>query len=295
MMDDLKAPLTASQIINHKLQMGVAMASEKYLNRDDAPFGDRVWEEIDKAVVEAAKGVLTGRRLLQAISPDGLGLKTLPFRDTPVPGKTVEGVTVSSSCMIPVAMIQSEFSLSARDVAAFEEEGVPLDVSQVVKAALALAHQEDQIVFDGFEPLRVVGLLNTPGNRSVKLRPWNQPGDAVQDIIGAVTELDHAGFPGPYSLALTPASYNHLFRLYPHSELTELEHVRQIATDLVVKAPAIPGGGVLIDTSGPYANIVLGQDMAASFTGPGPARYEFALLESVALWVRVPEAICVLK
>lgn len=271
------------------------MASEKYLNRGDAPFGDRVWEEMDKAVVEAAKGQLTGRRLLHTISPDGLGLKTLPFRDTPVPGKTVEGVTVTSSCMIPVAMIQSEFSLSARDVAAFEESGVPLDVNQVVKAALAVARQEDQLIFEGFQPLGTAGLLNTPGVRSTKLRPWSQPGDAVADIINAVTELDRAGFPGPYSLALTPASYNHLFQLYPHSELTELEHVRQIAADLVVKAPAIPGGGVLIDTSGPYASIVLGQDMATSFTGPGPARYEFAVIESLALWVQVPEAICVLK
>ncbi|MCL5279457.1 MAG: bacteriocin family protein [Planctomycetes bacterium] len=271
------------------------MASEEYLNRGDAPFGERVWEEIDKAVVEAAKGQLTGRRLLRTISPDGLGLKTLPFRDTPISDKTVAGVTVTSSCMIPVAMIQSEFSLSARDVAAFEESGVPLDINQVVKAALAVARQEDQLIFEGFPPLRTVGLLNTPGARSVKLRPWSQPGDAVGDIINAVAELDRAGFPGPYSLALTPASYNHLFQLYPHSELTELEHVRQIATDLVVKAPAVSGGGLLIDTSGPYASIVLGQDMATSFTGPGPARYEFAIIESLALWVQVPEAICVLK
>jgi uncharacterized linocin/CFP29 family protein len=271
------------------------MASEKYLNRGDAPFGDRVWEEIDKVVVETAKGLLTGRRLLHTITPDGLGLKALPFRDTPVPGKTVEGVTVSTSCMVPVAMIQSEFSLSARDIAAFEENGVPLDVNRVILAALALARQEDQVIFEGFPSLNVVGLLNTPGCRSVKLRSWNQPGDAVADIISAVTELDQAGFPGPYSLALTPASYNHLFRLYPHSELTELEHVRQIATDLVVKAPALSGGGVLIDTSGPYARIVLGQDMATSFTGPGPARYELAILESLALWIQVPEAICVLK
>jgi uncharacterized linocin/CFP29 family protein len=275
--------------------MGVAMASEKYLNRSDAPFGDRVWEQIDKAVVETAKGLLTGRRVLHTIHPEGLGLKVLPLRDAAVSGRTIEGVTVSSSCMVPVAMIHSEFSLSVRDVAAFEESGVPLDVNQIVQAALALARQEDQLVFDGFPPLNLVGLLNTPGCRSIKLRPWNQPGDAVADIIGAVTELDHAGFPGPYSLALTPSSYNHLFRLYPNSELTELEHVRQIATDLVVKAPAIPGGGVLVDTSGPYANIVLSQDMAASFTGPGPARYEFALIESLALWIQVPEAICVLK
>ena len=74
-----------------------------------------------------------------------------------------------------------------------------------------------------------------------------------------------------------------------------LEHARQVVTDSIIKAPALPGGGVLIDTSGPFANIVLGQDMMAGFVGPEPARYRFAIFESVALWVRVPEAVCVLK
>ena len=269
--------------------------SEQYLNRGDAPFGAGVWEAIDKAVVGAARSQLAGRRLLHTIGPQGLGLKALPFGDGPVQGNTVENVTVSSSGMIPVAMIHSAFTLSVRDVAAYEQSGLPLDLDAAVKAALALAHQEDQIVFNGLPSLNVVGLLDTPRVRSIKLRPWNAVGDAVQDVISAVGELDAAGFLGPYALALTPKSYNQLFRLYPQSDTTELEHARQVVTDRIVKAPALPGGGVLIDTGGPFANIVLGQDMMTSFVGPAPGRYQFALLESIALWVRVPEAICILK
>lgn len=269
--------------------------SEQYLHRDDAPFGEGVWEAIDNAVVGAARSQLSGRRLVHTIGPQGLGLKSLPFGDVPVQGNTVAGVTVSSSCMIPVAMIHSEFTLSVRDVAAYEQSGIPLDLDAPVKAAIALARQEDQLVFNGLAPLNVPGLLNTPRVRSVKLRPWNVVGDAVQDIINATAELDAGGFLGPYALALTPSSYNHLFRLYPQSDTTELEHARQVVTDSIIKAPALPGGGVLIDTSGPFANIVLGQDMMAGFVGPEPARYRFAIFESVALWVRVPEAVCVLK
>jgi len=269
--------------------------SEQYLNRGDAPFGDGVWEAIDNAVVGAAKSQLAGRRLLHTIGPQGPGLKALPFGDSPVQGNAIEGVTTSSSCMIAVAMIHSEFTLSVRDVAAYEQSGIPLDLNAAVKAAIALARQEDQIIFNGFPSIGAAGLLNMPGVRAIKLRPWNVVGDAVQDIISAVTELDTAGFLGPYALALTPKSYNHLFRLYPQSDTTELEHARQVVTDSIIKAPALPGGGVLIDTSGPFANIVLGQDMMTSFVGPAPARYQFAILESLALWVRVPEAICVLK
>ena len=77
--------------------------------------------------------------------------------------------------------------------------------------------------------------------------------------------------------------------------MTELEHIRQIVTDGVVKAPGIPGGGVLVDTSGPFANIVLGQDLMTAFVGPAPGEYQFSIFETVTLWLRVPQAVCVLK
>ena len=269
--------------------------AEYYLNRGDAPFGDKVWEQIDNAVVEAARSQLSGRRLLRTIGPYGTGVKTLPFRDTPVRGTTVEGVTVESSCLIPVMMLHSEFNLSVRDVAAFEQAGTPLDLDAAVQAALASARQEEQLIYNGFPALSTAGLLNTPGTRSIKLRPWNAVGDAVEDVIAAVTELDSGGFTGPYALALTPRSYNHLFRRYQYGDMTELDHVREIVTDNIVKAPAMPGGGVLVDTSGPYANIVLGQDLMTSFVGPAAGRYEFTIIESIALWIRVPGAVCVLR
>jgi len=274
---------------------------EQYLQRGDAPFGEKVWEQINTTVVEAARSQLSGRRLLRTIGPYGTGVKALPFGDSDVAGITpggggaTKGVTVSSSCIIPVVMLRSEFTLSVRDVAAFEQAGTPFDLNAVAEAAIAAARQEEQVIYNGLPALNTLGLLNTPGTRSVKLRPWNAVGDAVEDIIGAVTELDSGGFGGPYALALTPKSYNHLFRRYEYGDMTELDHVRQIVTGNIVKASALPGGGVLVDISGPFVDIVLGQDLMTSFVGPAPGRYQFAILESIALWVRVPGAICVLK
>src|SRR5512142_3332962 len=104
--------------MNRKFR-GTAML-EQYLQRGDAPFGEKVWEQIDITVVEAAKSQLSGRRLLRTLGPYGTGLKAMPFRDTPISGQTVPGVTVESSCLIPVVMLHSEFALSVRDVAAYE-------------------------------------------------------------------------------------------------------------------------------------------------------------------------------
>jgi len=269
--------------------------SEKFLHRDDAPFGQEVWEKIDKTVVAAATGQLSGRKLLHTQGPYGLGLKSLPIGDKPVDEKSSGDATITAPCVTPLAMISSEFSLHVRDIAAFEQSDLPLDLADAAKAATDCARQEDNLVFNGSKPLGLKGLVNMDGVRSLKLESWDQVGSAAEDIIRAVTALDEAGFHGPYTLALAPKLYNLLFRRYPQGNATELEHVKQIITDGIVKAPALRTAGILLCTSGPFANIVLGQDIMTSFVGPAGSEYEFLVSESVALRLTQPEAVCILK
>ncbi len=269
--------------------------SEQYLHRGDAPFGDSVWEQIDHAVVESAKSQLSGRRLLHTMGPFGLGFKALPLADTQAKGKAVEGVTVIASCGVPLAMLRSDFNLPVRDIAAYEQSGVPLDLGSAAQAAIAVARQEDQLVYHGLDGFAGTGLLNTSGTHTTKLKPWAEVGAAAEDIIAAVTELDNAGFHGPYTLALAPKLHNQLFRRYKQGNHTEMEHIRQIVTDGVVKVAGIAAGGVLVDTSGSFANIVLGQDLTTGFVGPAGGEYEFSVSETLALWIKQPQAVCVLK
>jgi uncharacterized linocin/CFP29 family protein len=269
--------------------------SEKFLHRDDAPFSDKVWEKIDETVVAAAKSQLCSRRILHTQGPYGLGLKVLSSGDKPINEKTAGDTKITAPCVTPLAMIQSEFTLPIRDIAAFEQSGLLLDVGDAAKAAVDCARQEDSIIFNGSKPLNLKGLLNVEGSHSVKLKSWDNIGTAADDIIQAVTVLDDAGFHGPYALALAPKLYNLLFRRYPQGNATELEHLEQIVTDGISKASAIPAGGILLCTCGPFANIVLGQDLMTGFTGPAGNAYEFLVSESVALSLTQPEAVCVLK
>jgi len=269
--------------------------SEKFLHRKDAPFSSKVWEKIDEVIIGAAKSQLSGRRLLHVKGPYGLGLKALPSGDKPVDEKTAEGAKISAGCVTPLAMIQSEFTLPVRDIAAFEQSDLPLDLNEAAKAAISCVQQEDNLIFNGSKTLSLKGLLNVEGSHSVKLKSWDNVGTAAEDIISAATVLDGAGFHGPYALALAPKLYNLLFRRYPQGNTTELEHIRQIITDDIVKAPAIRAGGVLLCTCGQFANIVLGQDLMTGFVGPAGNRYEFLVSESVALWLTQPDAVCILK
>jgi uncharacterized linocin/CFP29 family protein len=129
----------------------------------------------------------------------------------------------------------------------------------------------------------------------VKLSSWDEIGTAAGNIINAITELDSAGYHGPYSLALTPGRYNLLLRRYPNSDGTELEHIRTMVTEGVVKAPVLESGGVLLAAGKQYASIVLGQDLAVGFIGPESERLEFSITESITPYVRQPKALCLLK
>jgi uncharacterized linocin/CFP29 family protein len=258
----------------------------KYLGREDAPIGSEVWNVLDDTMVEAAKSVLAGRRILHVEGPFGLGLKAIPMQDAKAKGGLI------TSQFIPVNMIQKTFLLSKRDVAASEREGIPINTSAVANAAIEAALLEDSLIFKGATGTQ--GLLNVKEAKEYKLSAWDAVGNAADDIIGAITQLDKAGLHGPYTMALTPSRYNLLFRRYPQGG-TELEHLQTIVADGIHKAPILDSGGVLLASGIQYASIVLGQDMAVGFIGPVAEDLEFSISESMALMVREPKAICVLK
>ena len=267
------------------------MAS-KYMARDDAPFGEQIWAKIDEIVTGAAKAQLSGRRLLDIEGLFGLDLKSVPLNDEPVADGAVK---MLSSKALPIPLLQAEFTLSARDLATFEQTGFSLEPESIATAAMAVAAQEDALIFDGHKDLGIAGLMSAKGAQSVKLGNWDEVGTAAADVIKAVNLLDAAGFHGPYLLGLNPGLYNLLFRLYPQGYQVEMQHVESIVGGKVIKAPGIKKGGVLLASGSQFASIIVGQDMTTGFIGPDGADFRFKIVESLAPRIRVPSSVCVLQ
>lgn len=259
----------------------------KYLGRDDAPFGAETWNLLDNMMVGVAKSSLSGRKIIGLNGPHGFGLKAVPTAD--VMGK--DGI--SKSGFIPVQALSVSFSLGKRDLAAYERDHLPVNLNEVALAVMKIAAKEDAIIFNGGQG--APGLLNASGSSSLSLSKWDKVGMAADQIIEGVTKLDEAGFHGPYTLALAPAQYNLLLRRYPQGEGTELEHVEEIVGGGIVKAPALKKGGVLLAADPGVGSIVLGQDMKIGFSGPTEESLNFYVSESIALLINIPQAICVLK
>lgn len=260
--------------------------STPYLGREDAPFKKEFWETLDGIAVSVAKGELAGRKILPLEGPFGLGFAFVPK------GTKSLGAGVVAFEGQPLVAFERTFHLKKVDIAQFERNGIAFDAAPLVQAVREVARLEDQLIFEGLGG--VAGLCTAQGSERCALASWDEVGKAASDIIQAVSLLDARGFHGPFALALAPKRYNLLLRQYPGTAQTELEHIRHIVGDRVVKAPYLEEGGVLLAVNPLYAKIVLGQDLSVGFIGPESDGYLFSVSESMTLVLFEPRAICVL-
>ncbi|HEX3862139.1 MAG TPA: family 1 encapsulin nanocompartment shell protein [Stellaceae bacterium] len=262
------------------------------LNRGQAPFPASIWKAIDEAAAGAARDRLTGRRYLDLEGPFGVGLTAIEVGNDDYcrqPGPDEAGAVMGRA--IPLPMIRKSFRLSIRRVAAHVQNGQPLDLSPAQSAAEAVANREEELIYQGTPSFGLHGLLTIDGRQQIAGSNWSNPEGALQDVLAAATQLDNSGSRGPYALALSPALYNNLFRLYPGSDVIGLEHLRRLCTAGIYKAAI--DGGVLLDTNAGV--LILGQDLSSGYSGQDGVHYQLYVSESIVLRIDDPKAICVIN
>ncbi|MGD9613885.1 MAG: family 1 encapsulin nanocompartment shell protein [Alphaproteobacteria bacterium] len=262
------------------------------LNRGYAPFPEHAWEMIDNAAASAARDRLTGRRFLDLEGPFGLGLTVIEIGNDDYcrqPGPDEAGQILGHAMQVP--MIRKSFRISIRRVAAYLDNGQPLDLSPVEDAAEAVADREEELIYYGQPAFGVYGLLTVEGRQQIEGGDWSKPNETLNDVINAVTRLDEAGFHGPYALALAPALYNKLFLLFPGTDVAGIEHLRRLATAGIYKASI--EGGVLVDTRAGV--LILGQDLRTGYSSQDGVHYHLYVSESIVLRIDEPKAICVIS
>jgi uncharacterized linocin/CFP29 family protein len=263
-----------------------------YLNRKEAPLSDAVWRAVEAAAIDAARDRLTGRRFLDLEGPFGVGLTAIELGEddycrTPKEGEA--GAIMGRAIAVP--MLRRGFRLSIRRVAAYVENGQPLDLKPAEDAAEAVADREEEFIYYGQADRQLPGLLTQAGRQQVDGGDWSAVDRALADVLAAVTLLDEKGYRGPYALALAPPLYNGLFRLYPGTDVLQLEHLRRLCTRGIYKAPI--EGGVLVDPN--VGTLILGQDLRAGYTSHDGVYYQLFLSESIVLRIDEPAAICAIS
>lgn len=106
--------------------------------------------------------------MLEVEGPFGFGFRALEMGEHPTEGEARfddARATMTAPRLAAIPLLQAGFTLPIRDVAAAEEGRAVLDYGPPVKAAVAVARLEEQLVFQGSKALGVAGLMTAPGHK----------------------------------------------------------------------------------------------------------------------------------
>lgn len=270
----------------------------RYLSREAAALPEGLWEQIDSAVVRAARNVLTGRRFLHVFGPLGIGVGEIPIDDAEAVEEVEKDgiITTVGRKYAEIPTIYADFTLLARDLERAEASGLPLDLSKATAAAEACSLKEDKLIYFGNAGLGYEGLLTAPGVNKIGKKDWSTGENAFSDISAAIALLAENGLYGPYALVLSPDLYMQLQRLQPGTGLLEIERVSKLVDGRVFKSPVLGKGKAVLICSDPRnMDLAIGQDMATAYLEQKELNHSFRVLETVLLRIKRKQAVVVFE
>lgn len=269
-----------------------------YLSRDAAPFDGDVWQQIDAAVVQAAKKVLTARRFLPTVGPLGIGTETIAIDhiDELEEIATDGLVTTKGRTYVEIPLLFQDFTLLAKSMESAAKSGLPLDLAAAAAAAEACAVKEDQFIFFGNSELGYEGLLTAGGINKLTRSDWSSGEAAFTDIAAAIEILTEKNIYGSYTLVLSPDLYLQLQRLQPGTGLLEIDRIEKLLDGQVFKTPILgKKTAVLLCPSERNIDLVIGQDMAAAYLEQKDLNHSFRILETILPRVKRKQSIVVFE
>jgi uncharacterized linocin/CFP29 family protein len=253
------------------------------LLRENAPFDASFWQMIDEEVRVVASQHLVGRRFLHLVGPLGAGALGVPVSHLDVEGAP----RVTSRELVPFTTLSKEFVLAWEDFTTAEQFGLPLELGPVAIATIQLAAEEDGLIF--------AGLRQAKGTHHVSLEKWSESGGALATVSAALEKLMSAGIYGPYVLVLSAPLYAQAQRIMANTDELELEFIEELV-DKVYFSPHLPAKEGFLIANAPYnLDLALAMDMSVAYMGNEGMDHRFRLLERVALRLKHPQAVCVLK
>ena len=273
------------------------------LDRASAPLSAAEWKALDDAMIKAVRQVVIGRRMIELQGPLGPGVYTIPysvFCDEPAPvemdltgDQDAHVVSASVRKTIELPALYQDFKLMWRDIQSDRKLGTPFDTSAAAVAAANVAGQEDRLIFQGDAALGMEGLMTADGSLHVPMSDWSKAGTALSDVVKAISALSaHAHF-GPYALAVSPVLYGQLIRAYANTGLLEIDQVKALVADGIYVSNALSAKqAVVVETGARNMSLVVGQDISIAYLGAENMNHPFRILETAALVIRRPSAIC---
>ena len=270
----------------------------EYLGRDDAPFSDEIWEEIDEKVVSVAKKVLTARRFIPFTGPVGADIQFVKIDKR---GRTEEFeeeagfVKTTNRQVVEIPQLYSDFWLYWRDIGTAARAQAPVDLSAAAYAAQKLAQIEDKMVYYGIPELGIDGLLTVKGSQTVKRSDWTKGEGAFTDVATAVTKLEQKNYISSLTLVVSSDLYLQLQRIQPGTGVLESDRIKTLVNKIVKVATLKDNTAMLVCAESYCMDLLVGQDITTAYTEAVDLNHHLRVMETALLRIKAPEAIVLIK
>lgn len=272
-----------------------------FRSRDAAPLSPEEWRAIDSAVLDTARGLLVGRRVLSLYGPVGPGVEHVESDRLAAPRGAIVSMEGDEDDeapplgplrrrALPLPLLYRDARVFWRDLERTRQAGVGLDLGSVISAAAEVAAAEDNLVFRGEPRLGIEGLLTAADVQTQALADWSAPGNAYAQIARAAAQLLQSGHPGPYALVLSPERWALLERVQDRTGTLELTAVEKLLRGPVLPSPAVPGA-VLLDASAGNMDLAVGIDLTVAYADSERMNHRLRVLETAVPRIKRPSAI----
>ncbi len=264
------------------------------LGRESAPINAALWNQIDEAVIETARKLLTGRRFLSLAGPLGAGAQSVIVDSAAMTEELEAGLgQIRGRRFQPLIQLFEDFTLLWRDLESVES-GASLDRLRILEAARKLARREDELIFFGNSAAGFTGLVNTEGAVHCARGDWSQSENAFADIAKGLNELESRGYVSGITLVLSPDLMLDLQRIQPGTGMLEVDRIARLIDGPVLKSPMLKQNHALLIAAEPEnVDLALGMDLSTGYLETKAFNHVFRILETLALRIKQPDAIVV--
>ena len=256
------------------------------LHRELAPISEAAWAQIEEETSRTFKRYLAGRRVVDVQTPGGTALSAVGTGHLRTIKAPKDGIVARQREVKALVELRFPFELDRQSIDDVERGANDSNWQPAKDAAREIAFAEDSAVFEGYAAAGIEGVRQGTSNPLMTLPA--DVGEYPEAIAQGLSQLRLVGVNGPYSVLLGADAYTALAETSDHG-YPVLEHVKRLAIDKIIWAPAIAGAFVLTTRGGDF-DLHIGQDVSIGYLSHTDAAVRLYLQETFTFLYLTAEA-----
>jgi len=259
------------------------------LRKPLAPVSEKAWEEIIKRTKEVLDNYLTARKFTDLNGPKGLETAGISTGRLNVPdNQPDDGVNYGIREFMPLIEVRKPFELDMWELDNIERGAKDINLAPLENAARQLAVFEENVIYNGFQPVKIVGLEEAAEGNPVAL-----PDDAnafLKEVGNQIIKFKSNAVQGPYTLIINEKEWLELIKLsegYPIQK-----QLKSVLGGKVLIHHFNKNSYLLSERGGDY-ELVVGQDYTLGYDSHSTSTVKLFITGSFTFRVLGPETIAV--